>query len=63
MALTFSALACPECATGIAARRSILEDNLALWLLVALAPFLVIGVLSALVHRIGRRAPEERIQT
>lgn len=54
-ALPVEALACPDCATGRAARASVLDADLGRNLLAMLAPFLVVGLVTASLHRSGAR--------
>ena len=48
--------ACPDCAVGRQARAQLWTDDFGLNLLLALAPFLIIGAVSVGANRIGRAA-------
>ena len=54
-----AAAACPSCASAVAARQSVTDDDPARWLLIAVAPFTAMFLLAASAYRIGlpRRAP------
>ena len=54
LALRNFAIACPRCEAGVAARREFLEQNPLETLWAALLPFILIGVASLLVERIGK---------
>jgi hypothetical protein len=47
--------ACPNCPTARAARVEVFDQDFGHNLLMALAPFLVVGVVAASVHRSGPR--------
>lgn len=49
-----TAWACPSCPVGRAARQQVCDDGLATNLVVALVPFVLIGLVSAWADRIGR---------
>jgi hypothetical protein len=63
LALPLPALACPDCALGREARRSVWSDDFAHHLAVALLPFVVIGAICAHVEARGRRPWTERNPT
>lgn len=46
--------ACPDCATGREARAQVWGDDFGVDLLLGLAPFLIIGAISAWANRIGQ---------
>ena len=48
--------ACPDCAVGRRARAQLWTDDFGPNLLLALAPFLIIGAVSVWANRIGRAA-------
>jgi hypothetical protein len=48
-----TAMACPRCAAGIAARREVWNDDFGFNLLATIVPFFVIGTLSFIVERMG----------
>jgi hypothetical protein len=48
------AAACPSCAAGQAARREVWADGFCYNLAAALLPFVLVGAVSARLHRIGR---------
>ncbi len=55
-----TALACPDCPTARVVRGSVVGEGFWGYLVMALVPFLLIGVLSALLYRVGlpsRRGP------
>lgn len=54
-----AAAACPSCAAAVATRESVIDDDPARWLLIAVAPFAVMFLLAASAYRIGSpaRAP------
>jgi hypothetical protein len=54
LALDFHALACPRCEAGIEARQQVLEQKPLENLWAALLPFVLIGVASLLVERVGK---------
>lgn len=60
--LTSSARACPDCAVGKQARSALWDDDFTRNLVVALLPFLVVGLASYQLNAIGRpdRAREPR---
>jgi uncharacterized membrane protein len=47
------ALACPNCSTARVVRASVLGEDFWSHLMMVVVPFLLIGVLSALLYRIG----------
>jgi hypothetical protein len=47
--------ACPDCPASRAAREQVLDQGLGARLLVAVLPFAVVGLVSRLAERIGRR--------
>ena len=49
-----AAWACPNCPAVRAARQQVCDDGLAENLMVALVPFVLVGVASAWAERIGR---------
>lgn len=48
---------CPSCPVGRAARADVFDRDFGTNLLIALFPFLVIGLVSRAAERLGRRAP------
>lgn len=50
----WTAFACPNCPVGRAARQQVCDDGLATNLVIALAPFLLVGMVSVWAERIGR---------
>jgi hypothetical protein len=55
-----TALACPVCPTGQAARRSVFDASFAMDLLLVMLPLLVLGLIAGLLYRIDiecRHAP------
>jgi len=46
--------ACPDCPVGRAARQQVAEDGLAANLLIAMAPFVIIGLVSLWAERLGK---------
>ena len=58
--LTCAAAACPRCAEGIEARARVWTEGFASNLLLALAPFVLIGAGSAWANRIGKPRPAAR---
>jgi uncharacterized membrane protein len=48
-----ASLACPDCPTAQVVRTSVLSEGFWTYLVMAVVPFLLIGVLSALLYRIG----------
>jgi hypothetical protein len=48
------AWACPSCPVGRAARQQLLDDDFGRNLVIALAPFLVVGLVARWAERIGR---------
>lgn len=49
--------ACPNCPTARAARVEVFDQDFGRNLLMALAPFLVVGVITTAVYRSGPRIP------
>lgn len=48
-----AALACPDCETARVVRASIWDEHVWSYLLMMVLPFLLIGTVSALLHRVG----------
>lgn len=46
--------ACPNCAVGRVARQQVWEEGLATNLVIALAPFVIVGMVSLWAERIGK---------
>ena len=49
-----AAWACPNCPVGRAARQQVFDDGLATNLVIALVPFILVGMVSVWAERIGR---------
>lgn len=59
-ALPAAAVACPDCATSRTARASVFDGDFGRNLLTMFAPFLVVGLVTASIHRSGaRRRPQQ----
>lgn len=55
VAFTSVALACPDCPAGQAARQQFLGEGLGIRLLIAVIPFVAVGLVSFGAEQIGRR--------
>jgi uncharacterized membrane protein len=53
LAVSPSALACPDCPTAQVVRSAVLGEGFWGYLVIAVVPFLLIGALSALLYRVG----------
>jgi hypothetical protein len=51
---TLTAWACPDCQVGRAARQLVWDDGIAMNLMVALVPFVLVAMVSLWAERIGR---------
>jgi len=58
-----ASLACPDCPTAQVVQASVLGEGFWTYLVMALVPFLLIGALSALLHRIGGEGEEPEVRT
>ena len=54
LATAWTSWACPNCPVGRAARQQAWEDGLATNLLIALVPFVLVGMVSLWAERIGK---------
>lgn len=50
-----AAFACPSCPVGVTARQQVLDGNFGTNLMIALAPFLLVGFVARQAERIGRQ--------
>ncbi len=46
--------ACPNCSVGRVARQQVLGEGLAMNLLIALVPFIIVGIVSLWAEQIGK---------
>jgi hypothetical protein len=54
LTITLTTWACPDCQVGRAARQQVWEDSLAMNLIIALVPFVLVAMVSLWADRIGR---------
>jgi hypothetical protein len=55
-----AALACPRCATALEVRASVFDDRFWAHLSFAALPLLVMGMIAAVLYRIGIKAGDQR---